>query len=180
MNKANFKTDAGPSAASLREMPEVDFTKVRVRRNPYAAVIAREGIAVAHDEPSSRSLEDAPEVDFRRVKARANPYAEELSRLKAGRGRPKKGQEIGPTPARSIRLPVTLWAALEAAARDSNTTVHALLRLAVTHLLESNRFEGPAARSAGRRRDRRDGKARSTPATRATPTRPAGRARRRS
>jgi hypothetical protein len=37
---------AEPSAASLKEIPEVDFTKVRVRRNPYAARIAREGITV--------------------------------------------------------------------------------------------------------------------------------------
>jgi hypothetical protein len=35
-----------PSKASLREMPEVDFSKARVRRNPYRARIAREGIVV--------------------------------------------------------------------------------------------------------------------------------------
>ena len=34
---------AEPSAASLREMPELDFTKVKLRRNPYAARIAAEG-----------------------------------------------------------------------------------------------------------------------------------------
>ena len=32
-----------PSAASLREMPELDFTKTRLRPNPYAARIAAEG-----------------------------------------------------------------------------------------------------------------------------------------
>jgi len=32
-----------PSAASLREMPELDFTKVKLRPNPYAARIAAEG-----------------------------------------------------------------------------------------------------------------------------------------
>ncbi len=37
---------AGPSKASLREIPEVDFRKGRVRRNPYAARIAREGIEI--------------------------------------------------------------------------------------------------------------------------------------
>ena len=35
-----------PSKISLREIPEVDFAKVRVRRNPYAARIAEEGIVV--------------------------------------------------------------------------------------------------------------------------------------
>jgi hypothetical protein len=35
-----------PSKASLREMPEVDFSKARVHRNPYAARIAKEGIVV--------------------------------------------------------------------------------------------------------------------------------------
>ncbi len=35
-----------PSKASLREIPEVDFSTVRVRRNPYAARIAEEGIVV--------------------------------------------------------------------------------------------------------------------------------------
>ena len=35
-----------PSKTSLCEMPEVDFSKVRVRRNPYAARIAEQGIVV--------------------------------------------------------------------------------------------------------------------------------------
>lgn len=35
-----------PSKAALREMPEVDFSKARVRRNPYAARIAEQGLIV--------------------------------------------------------------------------------------------------------------------------------------
>ena len=35
-----------PSTRSLREMPEIDFAKVKVRRNPYAARIASEGISI--------------------------------------------------------------------------------------------------------------------------------------
>lgn len=35
-----------PSKASLKEIPEIDFSKGRVRRNPYAQRIAREGIVV--------------------------------------------------------------------------------------------------------------------------------------
>jgi hypothetical protein len=33
-----------PSKASLREIPEIDFAKVRVRKNPHAVRIAKEGI----------------------------------------------------------------------------------------------------------------------------------------
>lgn len=40
------KGPAEPSAALLKEIPEVDFTKVRVHRNPYAVRIAKEGITV--------------------------------------------------------------------------------------------------------------------------------------
>jgi uncharacterized protein len=142
-----------PSAASLREMPEVDFAKVRVRRNPYAAVIATEGMWLVHDGPSPSSLEDIPEVDFLHVRARRSRYASrenpEIVRVKKTRGRPRKGQESGPTPARSVRLPKPLWAALEEAAKAANTTVHALLRLAVTHLLETE-LSVAGSRASGR------------------------------
>ena len=35
-----------PTKASLREVPEIDFATAKVRRNPYAARIAREGIEI--------------------------------------------------------------------------------------------------------------------------------------
>jgi hypothetical protein len=35
-----------PSKRSLEEIPEVDFSKVRMRRNPYAQRIAEEGLVV--------------------------------------------------------------------------------------------------------------------------------------
>ena len=44
MKRAGRGTQREPSAASLREMPEVDFS--RGRRNPYAARIAAEGYTV--------------------------------------------------------------------------------------------------------------------------------------
>jgi len=50
MKKANERRKTTkhtePSEASLKEIPEVDFTKARVRRNPHAARIAKEGITV--------------------------------------------------------------------------------------------------------------------------------------
>ena len=44
--KAKRTRQAEPSKASLREIPEVDFKVAKVRRNPYAARIAAEGIVV--------------------------------------------------------------------------------------------------------------------------------------
>jgi hypothetical protein len=46
MKKATGKKLRGPSRASLREMPEVNFDKAKVRRNPYALRIAAEGISI--------------------------------------------------------------------------------------------------------------------------------------
>lgn len=40
------KAQRPPSKRSLREMPEVDLRKARVRPNPYARRIARDGLAV--------------------------------------------------------------------------------------------------------------------------------------
>lgn len=183
MKKASSRS-ADPSVMALHEMPEIDFTRYRIRRNPYAAVIAREGISVVHDDPSASSLAEIPEVDFSRVRADRSSYAGRARRavlqLKAGRGRPKRGQEVGPTPARSIRLPMTVWEALEAAARDANTTVHGLLRLAVAHLLEEPPFvDHLHAADGSRRRQRPASSARLTPERdrRATAKRRAGRAR---
>lgn len=46
MKKANRRAQPEPSRQSLREVPEVDFRKVHVKRNPYAARIAAEGLVV--------------------------------------------------------------------------------------------------------------------------------------
>src|SRR5439155_20958433 len=46
MKKAKTRSQREPSVASPREIPEVDFSKSRIRRNPYAARVAREGLVV--------------------------------------------------------------------------------------------------------------------------------------
>jgi hypothetical protein len=46
MSSGKKRKQREPSKASLREIPEVDFSKARVRRNPYAARIADEGVVV--------------------------------------------------------------------------------------------------------------------------------------
>ena len=128
MKKA--KSNQEPSAASLRAMPELDFTSYRVRRNPYAARIAREGAHVVHDEPTAASVAEMPEAELDAARVRRNPYASRAAetRLQYGRGRPRGGNEVGPTPTRSLRLPVSQWQALDAEARARGTTTHALLR----------------------------------------------------
>ena len=130
-----------PSAASLRDFPEIDFSRSRVRRNPYAIRIAREGIQLRHDEPSSESLAELPEASFSvATRLRRNPYvsraAESTSKLQYGRGRPIAGNEVGRTTPRSLRLPDVVWAELEAEARARSTTVHALLRELITLYVE--------------------------------------------
>lgn len=132
------KTD-GASVATLRELPEIDFARYRVRRNPFAARIAREGIEILHESPSPESLAEMPEADFSLAHVRRNPYtsraAEPLPAIQYGRGRPRAGAEVGPTPGRTLRLPESAWHALEAEAKAKRTTVHALLReLVITHL----------------------------------------------
>ena len=94
MKKAR-KQQREPSRASLREMPEVDFTAAKVRRNPYAERIAAEGIVQTH------------------------------------LGRPRKGQETGPTVPRSIRFPSPIWKRLEKRAKAQGISLHAALRAAV-------------------------------------------------
>jgi len=137
MKKEISKDRINPSAASLREMPEIDFSAYRIRRNPYAARIAREGFDVVHQGPSAASLKEMPEADFSRSRVRRNKYAARAvaaaSKVQYGKGRPVKGEEIGPTPSRSLRLPEAVWKDLEEAARQRSTTVHALLREVVVN-----------------------------------------------
>jgi hypothetical protein len=96
MKKATGKKTRRPSRAALREMPEVNFDKARVRRNPYAARIAKEGISIH-----------------------------------AGRGRPRKGTENGPSIPRSVRFPAKVWTHLERRAKAQGMPLHAALRAAV-------------------------------------------------
>ncbi len=134
-----IKRQMSPTATSLRELPEIDFTQYRIRRNPYAGRMKREGVKVVHHEPSTAALIEMPEVDFDHARVRPNKFAIQAdkvaSKIQHGKGRPRKGDEVGITPARSLRLPETVWRALEREAQERVTTVHALLReLIVTHV----------------------------------------------
>ena len=46
MKKVSRRMQREPSKQSLHEVPEVDFRKVQVRRNPYAARVVAEGLVV--------------------------------------------------------------------------------------------------------------------------------------
>ncbi len=128
-----------PSAESVRELPEIDMSAYRVRRNPYAARIAREGIRIVHDGPSAASLAEIPEVDFSTTLVRRNPYVSRAGEpmLQYGRGRPPSGEERGPTPGRSLRLPLPMWKVLDAEAKARHTTTHALLRELVAQFVST-------------------------------------------
>ena len=130
MKKAT--TNEEPSTLSLKEMPEIDFSSYRIRRNPYAARIEREGVQLSHRGPSAASLKDMPEADFSRIRVRHNKYvasaAEKAAKIQYGKGRPRKGDESGLAASRTLRLPAPIWKALEKEARERSTTVHALLR----------------------------------------------------
>jgi hypothetical protein len=130
----------GPSRTSLREMPEVDFARYRVRRNRFARRIAREGFALVHDEPTRASLRAIPEADFSRARVRRNPYAAQIRAagvtLQVGRGRPNAAAEVGPTVTKSVRLPPAVWARLAKRARAEGVAVHALVRRAILELVD--------------------------------------------
>ncbi len=104
---------APPSKASLREMPEADFTKPGWRRGSHlAARIRKEGLTFQIDG-------QAPIV------------------LREGAGRPKRGEKVEPTSVHSARLPVAVWAKLEARARRRGISVNALVQEAVAEYLRT-------------------------------------------
>ena len=128
------------SVESTHVVPEIDFSRYRLRRNRFAKRIAREGVEIAHDAPSEASLKEMPEADFSKLKTRRNRYAKRIEAggmtLQVGRGRPRRGHEVGPSVLKSVRLPPSVWAKLQAHARAEGLAVHALLRRAILDLLK--------------------------------------------
>jgi len=92
-------------------------------------------------EPSRASLREMPEVNLKDGRWRANPYAARIAAegmVLPGRGRPKKGQETGPTVPRSVRFPKAVWKRLEATAKAEGLPLHAALRLAIMNWVQSH------------------------------------------
>ena len=81
MKRAKTSRQSEPSRASLREIPEIDFSKVRMRRNPYAARIAREGLTIQVGRGRPKKLLEVggtrprsvrfPDVVWKQIEARA-------------------------------------------------------------------------------------------------------------
>jgi hypothetical protein len=119
---------------------EVDISKFKLKRNRYAKRIAAEGILVVHDGPSTASLREMPEYEFGAVKVRRSPYARRIEKggieLQVSRGRPPRGEELGSTVVKSVRLPPAVWERLEELARAQGVAVHALVRRAILDLLK--------------------------------------------
>jgi hypothetical protein len=114
MKKARGRKQAEPSAASLREMPEVDFAKAAksARGHHFKKAVAAGGYSVPG--PGGKGARWVP--------------------LRAGR--PKKGTKVEPTEPRSVRFPEELWRRLDREARKLGVTRHALLRQVVAAWLE--------------------------------------------
>lgn len=94
-----------------------------------------------HEEPSVASLREMPELSPK-AKLRPNPYAERIAKegmaIHVRRGRPKKGEETGPTTPRSIRFPDAFWKDIETQAKADGLSVHAALREAVMAWLQKS------------------------------------------
>jgi hypothetical protein len=88
-----------------------------------------------HDEPSVESLREMPEADFAKERWERRPDI--AARVAAegitfpGRGRPKKGKEVGPSVMKTVRFPKVFWQQLEKQAKSRNLTVHAAIRVAL-------------------------------------------------
>lgn len=85
-------------------------------------------------EPARSALKEMPEVDFKTARVRRNPYAKRIAVegiVHPGRGRPRKGEETGPTIPRSVRFPAPVWKRLEKRAKAEGISLHAALRAAI-------------------------------------------------
>ena len=81
-----------------------------------------------------------PEANFATARTRRSPYAKRVEsggiELQISRGRPPRGEEVGATVPKSIRLPPAVWTLLEERARAEGVAVHALIRRAILDLLK--------------------------------------------
>ena len=104
MKKASNRTrrttkHAEPSKASLKEMPEVDFSKVRVRRNPYAARVAKEGITIQVGRGRPRRWKEVGETSPRSVR-----FPDEVWTLLE-----KRAKKMGMTLHAALRQAILTW-----------------------------------------------------------------------
>ena len=116
MSKATKKrptrANSEPSAESLKEMPELDFSKsVRLGRGLHARKIAEAGGYVI------------------------KPDGEAAHFVQTRQGRPRKGEPKATTQTKNVRLPPELWATIERVANDNGISLHAAMRQAMVEWL---------------------------------------------
>ena len=152
MKKARSSSAPTPKAVSLRAMPEIDFTRYEIRRNRFAARVKREGIELVHEEPSPASLAEIPEVELSAPARRRRSVKPATATVvvQVGKGRPRRGSEVGPTSVRSVRLPADMWRSLEHSALRSSMTLHGVLRTAIVRYLERATAPAPRPRTPKR------------------------------
>jgi hypothetical protein len=109
-----------PSAASLREMPEADFSKGKWRRsNRYAKAIRRRGVTIHVDGHEPRYI--AP--------------------WELGLSRDLKYYLAKPAERRTISLPASMWKLLDARAKKFGLTRREAVSTAVARWLEGKASE---------------------------------------
>lgn len=97
-----------PSAASLREMPEVNLKDGTWRKNPYYESVLRDGITVTENGK--------------------NPV---MIQKPARMGRPKQGDAPRPTKTHAVRLTDEEWIKLTQRAKKDGVSAHVAMRAAV-------------------------------------------------
>ena len=114
-----------PSAASLREMPEHDFSKASKSDRGYfhKKSLAAGGYSIPGPNGKGRTW------------------------IPAKGGRPKKGSGVEATSPQSIRLPESLWKYLEKEAQKRGMTRHALLRQIVSLWIAEGQTQKPRKRA---------------------------------
>lgn len=100
MKKARTrKRQVEPSKPSLEEIPEIDFSRVRVRKNPYASRIIKQGIEVQVGRGRPRKLQEVGGTRPRSVRFPDAVWAEI----------DKRAKEKGFTPHAALREAVLAW-----------------------------------------------------------------------
>jgi hypothetical protein len=114
-----------PSAASLREIPEVHFSKKATRGFRGLPRMMVEGYTAG------------PEGGKRRFVSPEEVQATVRWHLNGRVGRPERGKETGATTPRSIRFPKKIWAELERRAKKEGKPLHAAMRTVLLDWLKT-------------------------------------------
>jgi hypothetical protein len=139
-----------PSAATLREMPEVTDMSHAIR-NPFAESLRRTGIRVRIERsqrkpkrqtgPSKASLDEIPEMDVKRGLRDPDRFAKSIAEhgfiLHTRPGRPKRDEAGGHSSTRTVRFPDAVWDEVQRLAERDGLSMHAAIRQAILNWKDS-------------------------------------------